>query len=460
MIDQILAQSQAGSANGEGFGQYFAKGMEMRQQRDQFAVQSRQAQERLDLMRTAQEAEQQQNSLAVQMNRMRLQQMADLNTAGGELVKAELELAKEPDGYASSKAVDIANSFFSKYPGLRGHEIGQAFMANIQTAFANKRQLAAYAAAQAAVPIDGLVQSKVVKKDATTGATITYEPSQPTFTPDPNKSYKEVVTVGSDGKTTKRYEELPPDAAPVDEKQAREWGWVPLRQDAKTGKPLWGLPSGGMEVSFGEDGKVTSITTGQKSRKSTSDLTIANQTEAQKKSLAADNSFARAKTLYPMLSQKNVGPQGFLRRKYEELAPILYPGVKIGTDSASAALTSSTIFRAGIVQTLRSDSNIGIKELASLHAAIPSAEDFFSSAQSAKAKLAQVLKEAGRTSRDTAKSLGRPTSEVWMTDQEIHDKYLKGEFGVPDSPEAEAKAIELIGKSGWNFIEMIEKELK
>lgn len=156
-VSQIFAQSGAGGASGQGFGQFFAEG-----------VQSGQRQQQLNLATRRQQFEEQQSSMLMplQMEATRLQneqtgiqvqmlfkQQQQQNAALAklpELIDIQRRFSLSPQGYADSELLDAAQTIFRQAPTLTEHSVGKEILGSaaaapkLDTAFsaiiqANKR---------------------------------------------------------------------------------------------------------------------------------------------------------------------------------------------------------------------------------------------------------------------------------------------------------------------------------
>lgn len=172
-VEQVLAQSRAGSANGATLGIDALKwGMERRDKLKQQSFSNSIAQAQLELQKSTAEIQQQQASLAMRVNRMRLEQMQSLNEAGGELAALELEMSADPNGFIGGKGFDQAKAIFQKHPDIWGTDAGQGFIKRMQTAIEGQRRLKQIEDARNSLIGSGMTQSSVTIPNESGGTTV------------------------------------------------------------------------------------------------------------------------------------------------------------------------------------------------------------------------------------------------------------------------------------------------
>lgn len=140
-VSQILSQSGAGSAQGEGFGQYFAQGMRMGQDQQQLNLARRRLEFEEDQQRTMLPL--QQHSMILNNQRMGLQ----IQSAMKEQERQNIALSKMPElldlhqrfamaplGFQDNELMDAAQTIFRQAPELADTEVGRGILTGISEA--------------------------------------------------------------------------------------------------------------------------------------------------------------------------------------------------------------------------------------------------------------------------------------------------------------------------------------
>jgi hypothetical protein len=120
---------------------------------------------------------------------------------------------------------------------------------------------------------------------------------------------------------------------------------------------------------------------------------------------------------------------------------------------SSEMLSVARNFNARLVKTLRSDGNIGVKELDSILAGMPSPENMISSVQESKIKLAAQLEMAAMKSRASANTLGRPITPFFLKVDEIEQMIQSGQLTAEE-------AAKLWSNNAWNLIGTIRSQVQ
>jgi len=440
LVDQIMMQSQAGSANGAGLGDFLAKGTDLAQSGRQLRMQEDMAPLQRQLMEQTISFNNQMNSLKIQeaiANQKKLLAMTAVSTEASQLVAdfmADSSLATDPNFLARAKKV-LSNSYaLATDPG--------------QTLF---KMLSSSAALSSADTGENEIESQEI--DTLTGK-VKVVPKAKAFVPDPNKAYALTVTVDDRGRAKRVYKELTDtEVQKATEEQKRAWGWVPLREGEK-GNVIWGLPSGGVNIELDENGKVRNMTIGGRS-KGGSDLPTAVESKVAQAEIAGDVTLDSARRFGELLSDPSlVGFPGAISRLKEGLGPLV--GMKPGTRATELA-TIATQFMAAAVQANKSDAQIAEAERKMLTRDAPDPRNFFGSPATEMTKLTTWLRRSGEFSREGSKRTGK-INPRWLTPKELESHYLNGTGpfeGLSDEA-AKARAAELGQINGWKIIQYLQ----
>lgn len=183
-------------------------------------------------------------------------------------------------------------------------------------------------------------------------------------------------------------------------------------------------------------------------KKGPSTVTTATQTRFEQAEANALQTASRARRLLPLLSPENVGPRGMLTRTAEAVAGTAIPGYKVGT--AIEAVTVARQFKSGLIDMLKSDSNISVKEVDAIEGALPQPDKFITASNQEKVKLAATLEDVGQLSRNNAKLRGKPVSPIWLMPGEIDARLKAGEIN-------EDEALKLLEGNMWIFVALIRQ---
>jgi hypothetical protein len=147
-VSQVLAQQNSGSAEGQGFGQFYVQGRQLANQKEQINLSRR----HLDLQEKQEGRLQTQQDLLLPLQQKLIEAQAtnmgaeavfntekamlltQQNAALPELVNLQAEFMNAPDGFANKQLIDRSISLARKYPkiftpGAPGHELMTQIMA-------------------------------------------------------------------------------------------------------------------------------------------------------------------------------------------------------------------------------------------------------------------------------------------------------------------------------------------
>lgn len=300
-VEQVLAQSRVGSSNGATLGLDALKwGMDRRDKLKQQSVSNSLAQDQLDLQKSNSEIYQQQASLAMRVNRMRLEQMQSLNEAGGELADLELSMSSDPNGFLGGSGFDQAKAIFQKHPDIWGTDAGQGFINRMHTAIEGQRRLKQIEDARNSLIGSGMIQEK--------------------------------QTITTPGVGTETFGLKPPNISDI-ATLAKDRGLESSRMTS-TGIETFERPRIGMETvtEVGPDGTMRMIQR-PAGKGSPEGLTTAGQTKIQE-------DVREAQTALPTLNDavtairnnpRAIGPMGVILEGLEKIKGILHPDMPMST---------------------------------------------------------------------------------------------------------------------------------
>jgi hypothetical protein len=143
-VQQVLAQQQSGSAEGQGFAQFAVEGMRLGQQQQQLNLANRrlkmeeeQHQQRSMLVPLQQQMMGAQvANLGIQVETAKLQQLAltQQNAAMPELLSLQLRFSQSPDGYMDQQGLQDFTRLMMKYPIAFAGGVGADIRDNITAA--------------------------------------------------------------------------------------------------------------------------------------------------------------------------------------------------------------------------------------------------------------------------------------------------------------------------------------
>lgn len=166
---------------------------------------------------------------------------------------------------------------------------------------------------------------------------------------------------------------------------------------------------------------------------------------------SAGDTFEVGQKFVSLLKPENVGVRGAISRLKGDTLGQVFPNMK--ASESSEMLSVARNFNAKLVKTLRSDGNIGVKELESILAGMPSPEDWISSVPESKIKLAAQLEMAAMKSRSSANTLGRPITPYFMKMEEIEQMIQSGQMTAEE-------AAKLWQNNAWNLIGTIRSQVR
>jgi hypothetical protein len=182
-----------------------------------------------------------------------------------------------------------------------------------------------------------------------------------------------------------------------------------------------------------------------------SNLNPAFKKELMENMQAAGDTFEVGQKFVELLKPENVGVRGALSRLKGDTLGQVFPNMK--ASESSEMLSVARNFNARLVKTLRSDGNIGVKELDSILAGMPSPENMISSVQESKIKLAAQLEMAAMKSRASANTLGRPITPFFLKVDEIEQMIQSGQLTAEE-------AAKLWSNNAWNLIGTIRSQVQ
>ena len=129
-VSQVLAQQHSGSAGGAGFGQFFAQGVQARQNQQRLNLSSRQLQvqeaqeqrlQRRDDMLLPLEQQMMQSQIANLgingvVNFLKAQSEVQVNAALPELYRLQMAFAESPEGYSDPALMEEARTLANRFP--------------------------------------------------------------------------------------------------------------------------------------------------------------------------------------------------------------------------------------------------------------------------------------------------------------------------------------------------------
>lgn len=352
LVEQIIAQSQIGSANGAGFGDSFFQGMQLGQRQQQINLQKRQVEQQL-----AQEA------AMMPLKQTLLQQDAAMNSAKltsflearqdsinneSQLLQLNQNVARsftEADGPETAQQMLFES--LTKNPRLISDPRFQELRKMVDTSLQAKEQLIRLRNERAGV--EGLGGVSIVT-DPLTGEQKTYvRESTGTIAPfqktDPNKPQSTMGKLIADRNAAVQAGDREAVAAFDAE--------IKMRQTKD-----------GFAITTNPDGTVT-VTQGKQS-----DLTPTNQTRVQQGLSGALQTIDTANRLEPLIDNETVGVQAFAESWIKDrILAQRFPNM--ASKKRANAETLVAELRASAVQELKTDSNITEAERKQILEAVP-----------------------------------------------------------------------------------------
>lgn len=386
-VEQIMMQAQGASAQGEGFGQYALEGMKLGQNRRALDLEERRtklAEQQQSMLLPYQQQALQTESLS-NISKLMLEQQGRQSIAEFGGLIADISSSQAWDKPETERKIW---EFIKRYPESAKSPLIQDVFSRMDTARKAAAQLAEPLTPTAdmknAAELDRLTQAIAAETDPAKKARLQ---SQLT-------SFQSLI--------------------------ARPNTTV---FDPATGKPI---------VQIGGSGN-----------NGTKEVTTATQTRFEQAEATALQTAFRARRLLPLLSAENVGPRGMLTRTAEAVAGTIIPDYKVGT--SIEAVTVARQFKSGLIDMLKSDSNVTQREIDSIDAALPQPEKFFTASNQEKVKLAATLEDVGQISRNNAKTRGKAITPIWLLPSEIDAQFKAGTI-------SEAEAKQLLDGNMWIFI--------
>ncbi len=202
------------------------------------------------------------------------------------------------------------------------------------------------------------------------------------------------------------------------------------------------------KVQFDESGKAFVAPEDFPAIAKAAGITTGTRSKLEQADIDASNVFSIGQKLAPLLTPDNSGLRGLTSRLSEAAIGQLFPGMKIGKASETAAV--ATEFGAKLTRALRSDGNIAEPERESILSALPRPQDWKQSSQQAKVKLADALEQAGDTSRNGANMRGKPITSYWLKPEEIATAFKSGQI-------TEAQADKFMENNAWRLIKTLRQ---
>ena len=125
-VSQVLAQQDSGSAQGQGFGQFFSEGVRQRQNQESLNLSKRrmsllERQDRRDaqllpLKKDMLSMQIAQAGMALALDRNKLAAQTELTAALPEISALEVDFMRSPDGYATPELIERARVLSQRYP--------------------------------------------------------------------------------------------------------------------------------------------------------------------------------------------------------------------------------------------------------------------------------------------------------------------------------------------------------
>lgn len=412
-VSQILAQSQGGSASGQGFGQFFAEG-----------VQSGQRQQQLNLATRRQQFEEQQQSADEQRRSMlfplQMEAARINNTKAGlnlqnqfaaqnklvDLLDLQRRFSIAPNGYSDTELIDAVNTVFKQAPTLTEHPVGKEILGSIAAApkldasFGRIKQL------NDQLKGSGLYVQRLDER----GRPVLGELNQP------------------------RAGTLPGQASPIgklvaDYNALRASGDVEGTQFAKAALIKAGQANG-LNLEFSDDGRLTSLTQGTIPEGGKIPASVIARAEE-----AANTAPAFIRTGRDIINlgvPGNVGIEGNIKRIGKELAG-QFMDIEAGDEFDFAQAT--TFFKGQATKVLRSDSQISEPERKSIVADLPS-KGWLEADETARRKAKGAIRRVAESARRQIIRAGRLLPAELMTPDEIIADVQAGKLTKQQAEEA------------------------
>ena len=432
-VQQTLAQQNSGSANGEGFGQFFVEGRRqglMKRQLDLQEKQEERLQERQDMLLPL---EAQQNRLqnanlgiAAVSNLRKGIVETQINAAGPELLQLQIDFARAPDGFMNEKGYEDFKNIIRRYPALMQEGMPGAKIANqIMGARLNEARL------------DQTIKQFKKFKSETGEMPRTINPTTGAVTMQ-SDNWSDGEDNGPELRT----------ANGVVFRRNSTGGWTPLPArleapttmkvtDAVTGQPISILQTGPNSFS-----RVTPSPA---------------QNEVEKTEVTSANIFEKGRQLLPLINDRTTGIRGGLQRALRDSGiGLVFPSYVDPQVSEADAVARE--FAADLVRGMRSDSNINEKEQQGLASEANTLR--WVDEKTGKTRLATFVKGAASKAREASLRLGRPINEKYLTWEEL---LQRAEAKIEAGEMTKEQAVEWT-KRNWNnsaafMLEEINKSL-
>jgi len=416
-VSQVLAQQTSGSAQGQGFGQFFVAGQQNARQREQLNLANR-AETRLEERQKALLPYEQQ-LLAAQVvstgqtaeyNKQKLLTMVQQNHALPQLMSLESYFMKSPQGFKDEVGLAALTQLKDKYPqafveGAPGDRLLQLVQMPIITDWKMKRLNDANAKLHGAGQNAGLF----VQRFDDRGGPVLGELNQP------------------------RAGTVPGQASPIgklvaDYNALRNSGDAEGMQFAKAALIKAGQAEG-VAMEFSDDGRLTSFTQGAVGGNKLPASTVA---RAEETANSAASFVQTGADIMRLAQPGNVGIPGNLNRLTKEFLG-QYMDVEAGDEFDFAQAT--TFFRGAAARLLRSDSQINKDERAEIVKNLPS-DGLRESDETAKRKAKGAIKRVAESARRQILRAGRALPPELMTPDEIIAEVQAGKLTKQQAEDA------------------------
>lgn len=393
-IQQILAQSGAGSADGQGFAQFAAQGMQLAQDNRRLNLaerrQSFEEQQQSMLMPLEMESMRLNNErtgLAVQTGMMQLRQQNQLLSNLPALVDLQMKFANSERGYQDPDLIAEAQSLLTRSPLLATTEQGQSIMESIAAAPKIRQSFDVFKQLSQALP-EGTVPQSV---DLKTGkVTLMQEP----------RAVNLPANIQEANEITRLETLLQQTTDPAQKEQITRQLNNIRQQTAPRGNIIRTMPDGTTEVIMGTN---------------VNDLTPNQRGNNRQQALKLEDAARRLGDIIPKVNEifgaANATKTLVVDRILSQAIPGLADGQRIqGRAAAGMAIE-------GLIRSLSEGqgalSNADVQRLTSKFPALNNPQELIESPERAKQVLIALQKEFSRDAYNRVRLLGdSPTDEV------------------------------------------------
>ena len=401
-IAQIFAQAQGGTAQGQGFGSFFAQGVQASQNQESINLSKRRMQlaeqeqsALLPLQKEAARLNNLQAGLTIETNRKALEQQTSILSRMPALVDLQMRFSQSPEGYTDPTLLQEASRVFTQAPELAGTKAGQELMSNIT----NARKLEqSFRMLRNFAPPEGMTVQTV--NPETGSVSLTQAPKRMLT---PEEAQQRAQTLGMEAST--------------------------MNAEGEVG---FARPRAGEIIEVGPDGTTRIARGGAKLPSST----IA---KAEDVAVSAPTFLKTGQEIIRLANQNNVGVRGNIKRAWSQIVGQIYPEMAEAGEEFDFA-QATTFFKGQATKILRSDSQISEPERKSIVADLPS-KGFNESDATAVRKAKGAMKRVADSARRQLMRAGVPLPVELKTPEEI----------AADTSLSEEQAVELILNSPFNI---------